>query len=478
MSAGGDDAGRHALPGQGKCAIRGSWVLTWDGEKPVLLRDHWVFVDRGVIQGVTPDRPSGDGEMIEYEESLVLPGMINLHAHIINGAMFRGIPDDARFEKPWMQRLIYQLLMPLGQLTQKTLDQDEIKSLVTLGMLDVMRGGSTTLVDQWHLGQERVYFDVAEELGIRAYGAPSVMSAANFTLGDDGQPQFDFKPHDTSMLDRAVEIFRTHNGGANGRLGVIFGPHAPDTCAPELLRAVRETADKHGALITTHLSQTPEEVVSVQKRHGMNPVRYLDSVGLLGPDLIAAHCVEATDDDLKLLKQRDIAIANCVISFARGGINVPLARYSGAGIRTGIGTDSHCMNLISELRTAGYFSKLHADCPFVGTAYDLMKAATLMGASALHRPDLGRIAPGAKADLIVASLARPHLQPVWDPVKNLIWKGTNADFVLTMIDGRIVMRDGECPHLDEREIIRKASAAAMKVWTLAEERGVLNRAMA
>jgi len=463
------------LPAKKKVAIRGSWVLTWQGDQPELLRDHTVYVENGVIAGVTPDRPSGQDEVIEYEDSLILPGMINLHSHIINGAMFRGIPDDARFENPWMQRLIYQLLMPLGQLTHKTLAKSEVRDLVMLGMLDVMRGGSTTLVDQWHLGQEDVYFDVAEELGIRTYGAPSVLSASNFEIGDDGMPRFDFKPHDSSMLDRAVEVFRANNGRADGRLGVIFGPHAPDTCVPELLRAVRETANAHDALITIHLSQTPEEVAAIETRYGKNPVQYLQSVGLLGPDLIAAHCVHATDDDLVTLRGTDTAIANCVISFARGGINVPLSRYSGAGIRTGIGTDSHGMNLISELRTAGWFSKLHEKRAYVATAYDLVRAATLVGASALHRPDLGRIAPGAKADLIVASLARPHLQPVWDPVKNLIWKGSNADFALIMIDGRVVMRDGECPHIAERDIMRRASAAAAKVWTLAEERGVLSR---
>jgi len=135
------------------------------------------------------------------------------------------------------------------------------------------------------------------------------------------------------------------------------------------------------------------------------------------------------------------------------------------------------MNLISELRTAGWFSKLHEKCAYIASAYDLVRAATLVGASALRRPDLGRIAAGAKADLIVASLARPHLQPVWDPVKNLIWKGSSADFTLIMIDGRVIMRDGMCPHIPERDIMRRASAAAAKVWTLAEERGVLSRSI-
>ena len=193
---------------------------------------------------------------------------------------------------------------------------------------------------------------------------------------------------------------------------------------------------------------------------------------------MAAHCVEATDNDLAILKRTDTAVANCVISFARAGTSVPLSRYAKAGLRTGVGTDSHGMNIVSELRTAGFFSKLHEKCAYAATAYDLVNAATNVGASALQRTDIGRIAAGAKADMIIVSLSRPHLQPVWDPIKNLIWKGSNADFAAIMIDGRFVMRDGECPHVDERAIIKKASAAAAKVWSLAEQRGVLNRAIA
>jgi cytosine/adenosine deaminase-related metal-dependent hydrolase len=470
---------KHALPpSTGRIAIRGSWVLACANGQLELLKDHTVFVNGNCIEAITQDQPAACDEVVEYESSLLLPGFINLHSHILNGAMFRGIPDDARFEAPWMQRLIYQLLMPLGQLTLATLDKAEIRSLVQLGMLDVMRGGSTTLVDQWHLGQEEAFFSVAEEMGIRAYGAPSIMSASNFDIAKDGEPQFEFNRNEMGMLDRALGVYKTYNQGPQGRLGVIFGPHAPDTCSPELLRAVGDTARTNSALITTHLSQTPEEVKAVEGRYGKNPVEYLDSVGLLGPNLIAAHCVEATDDDLGTLKRTDTAIANCVISFARAGTSVPLSRYSKAGIRTGIGTDSHGMNLISELRTAGFFSKLHDKCAYAATAYDLVNAATTMGASALRREDLGRLAPGAKADIIVVSLSRPHLQPVWDPIKNLIWKGSHADFAAIMIDGRFVMRDGECPHVDEREIIKKASAAAMKVWALAEKRGVLNRTIA
>jgi cytosine/adenosine deaminase-related metal-dependent hydrolase len=258
----------------------------------------------------------------------------------------------------------------------------------------------------------------------------------------------------------------------------MLGPHAPDTCAPKFLRAVRAAADELGCLVTIHLAQTPEEVKLIRAKYGKSPVEYLNDVGFLGPDLIAAHCIELSESDLQLLKSTDTVVANCTVSFAREGTVAPFWRTAREGVRTGIGTDSHGMNMISELRTAGWFSKLYHKQGYVATAYDLVRAATLTGASALRRPDLGRLAPGATADILVFDLGKPHLQPVWDPIKNVIWKGSSADIAATIVDGRVLVRDGKCLHLDERKIMREAADAAAKVWALAEARGIISRDIA
>jgi cytosine/adenosine deaminase-related metal-dependent hydrolase len=458
-------------------AIRGRWVLAWDKSGQLeLLQDHWVHVRGSRIEAVTKDRPAVGVETIEVEESLVVPGFINLHSHVVNGAMFRGVPDDARFEAPWMSRLIYQLLLPMADIALKTLSPAEMRSLVTLGMLDVLKGGTTTLVDNFP-AQMEVFFDVAEELGIRAYGAPSGSSAGPTDIGPDGLPRYELHENDISSLDKMVTLVKRYEREGS-RVRAMLGPHATDTCAPKFLRAVRAAADDLGCLVTTHLAQTPEEVKLISGRYGKSPVEYLHDVGLLGSDLIAAHCIELSESDLQLLKATDTVVANCTVSFAREGTVAPFWRTAGSGVRTGIGTDSHGMNMVSELRTAGWFSKLFCKRGYVANAYDLVRAATLTGASALRRPDLGRLAPGATADILVFDLAKAHLQPVWDPIKNVIWKGSSADIAATIVDGRVLVRDGKCPHLDERKIMRDAAAAAAKVWALAESRGVLSREIA
>jgi len=457
-------------------AVRGRWVLGWKDGQPELLRDHWIHIKGNRIEAVTGDNPEPGVETIEIDQSLVIPGLINIHSHVLNGAMFRGIPDDARFAAPWMSRLIYQLLMPMSTIAIKTLGADEIRALVRLGVLDVLKGGTTTLVDNFSAKME-VFFDVVEEMGIRAYGAPSSSSAGITDIGPDGLPIYELNETDTSGVDEIAALVRKYNR-EGARVRALLGPHAADTCTPAFLHAVREAANDLDCLITIHLSQTPEEVTLIRKRYGKRPVEYLRDEGVLGPDVIAAHCVHVTEGDLEILKQTDTGVANNTVSFAREGTVVPFWRTQGRGIRTAIGTDSHGMNMISEMRTAGWYSKLYEQCGYIANAYDLVGSATVTAASLLRRPDLGRLQDGAIADLLVFDLAKPHLQPVWDPIKNLIWKGTHADIAASIVDGRVLVRDGKCPHLDEARIIREASAAARKVWELAEQRGVLSREIA
>jgi 5-methylthioadenosine/S-adenosylhomocysteine deaminase len=189
--------------------------------------------------------------------------------------------------------------------------------------------------------------------------------------------------------------------------------------------------------------------------------------------VVLAHAGCATDDELKVLADTGTHVANCALSFAREGINFPYARFARAGINTGLGTDSHGMDFIGEMRTTGLLSKQYFGKGHFGTAHELVRAGTLNGAAALGRPDLGRVEPGAKADLLVFDLWKPHLQPVWDPIKNIVWKGHAGDIALVMVQGEPVVRDGRLLKANEAAIMRTAATAARKIWNIAEERQIL-----
>jgi 5-methylthioadenosine/S-adenosylhomocysteine deaminase len=143
-------------------------------------------------------------------------------------------------------------------------------------------------------------------------------------------------------------------------------------------------------------------------------------------------------------------------------------------VRTGIGTDQE-RDYVHELRTAGLVSKLHAGTGHVASAGELIRAATLTGADALRRPDLRRIAPGARADLVVVDLRRPHFQPVFDPLQSLVWHGSGADVATVLVDGEALIHEGRFTRGDEAAIRRDGAAAIERVWALAAARGLVRR---
>jgi cytosine/adenosine deaminase-related metal-dependent hydrolase len=443
------------------------------GGDQAVLQDHYVYVDGTKIEAVTRDAPAAGTPVVRYEHGFVMPGFVNLHAHCIRGGLFRGIPDDLEME-PWMPKLVYNVLLPLTAIAAKELTTEELRAVTALGMIDLLKGGSTTVLDMWHHGQE-VFFDVAREIGLRTVGAPFIMSASNARLGPDGYPVWDFGNDGMAQLARSIALFKARDQGRDGLAQVAIGPHATDTCLPDLLRECRKTADELDCVLTTHFAQTPQELALLRQRYGMGAAEYARDTGLLGKRVVLAHAGCASDDELKVLAGTGTHVANCAVSFARQGGNFPYARFADAGVSTGIGTDSHGMDIIGELRVTGLLSKHFFGKAHVATAHQLMRAGTLAGANALGRPDLGCLQAGAKADLLVFDLFKPHLQPVWDPVKNLVWKGHAGDIVYTMVHGEAVVRDGRLLKMDEDAIMRKAALAARKIWDFAAERNILPR---
>ena len=328
--------------------VSGKYVLGERDGAQVLLQDHYVYVDGSRIEAVTRDAPAPGQEVIRYEQGFVMPGFVNLHAHCIRGGLFRGIADDLEME-PFVPKLVYNIILPLTALAAKELTAQELRAVTALGMCDLLRGGTTTLLDMWHHGQE-VFFDVARELGLRTVGAPFIMSASNSRLGPEGYPVWDFGNDGHAQLQKSIALFKARDEGHDGLAQVAIGPHATDTCLPELLRDCRKAADELGCILTTHFAQTPQEVSLLRTKYGMGAAEYAQHAGLLGRNVVLAHAGCASDAELKILAETRTSVANCAFSFAREGISFPYARFARAGINTGIGTDSHGMDFISEAR--------------------------------------------------------------------------------------------------------------------------------
>ncbi|MDE0060554.1 MAG: amidohydrolase family protein [Defluviicoccus sp.] len=452
-------------------AIRARWALLPDGAGQRIETDRWVLVEGGRIAAVTADRPGGADRVIDVAEALVLPGFVNLHNHGISALLFRGIVED-RPTASWAADTVYGLIMPLQGLAMEVLDAEELRAVTALGLLGLVKGGATTVMDQFRIAQA-VSFDVADELGIRFYGMPYLFSTEDLGIGADGRPLYAARAAGESDLVRAAALFDAHDGRADGRIRAGFGPHGTDSCDPELLAGIRDAVADRGAAVTIHVSQSATEGETLQSRYGRTPTEQLAHVGLLGPGLVAAHCVYASDADLALIADAGATVVNCPASFARGAVPAVWQRTAARGIRTGIGLDGYAMDTIGELRTAALVSKLASGRSEDASARDLVAAATACGAAALGRGDIGRIAPGCRADLVVVGLGGARLAPVSDPLKTMVWHAGSSDIAAVLVDGRVVVEDGRHLLVDEEEIVAGGAAAVRKVWNEGRARGYI-----
>ncbi len=455
----------------GMTAIRARWALTCDGGSSRIETDRWIVVEGRRIAAVTDTRPAGADAVIDRPDALVVPGLMNMHNHGISALLFRGIVED-RTTASWASDTVYGLIMPLQGLAMEVLDEAELRAVTALGFLAPLKSGATTVMDNFRLGQA-VSFEVAEELGLRLYGMPYIFSTEDMAIGADGRPVYAARQGAESDLDRCLGLFDAYDGGADGRLKVGFGPHGVDSCNPDLLVAIREAARERGAKVTIHASQSAPEGETVRARYGRSPVAQLGHLGLLGPDLLAAHCVYASDDDLALIARTGTVVVNCPASFARGAVSAIWQRSTDMAIPTAIGLDGYAMDMVGELRTAAIVSKLATGLSEKAAAHDLLAAATIDSAAALGRPDLGRIAPGAAADLVVFDLSGAHLVPVSDPIKTLVWHANPGDVAAVLVDGTIVVQDGRHLLVDEAAIVEAGAAAVRKVWAEGLERGLI-----
>lgn len=303
---------------------------------------------------------------------------------------------------------------------------------------------------------------MAGELGLRVYLGPCYMSGISYVRADRSLGQHWDEPRGLAGFERAMQFVRDIHGTHGGRVRGLFAPDRIETCTPELLARTAAASRELGVPTRLHCCQSAYEFDTVWTLRGQTPLGWLEQLDLLGPHTILPHGIFLSghphvavtgDQDWRRLVASGATIAHCPAVFARSGVALDsFGRYRAAGINIGLGTDTWPPDLLHNMQLGLYAARIMEGSDSQTSVADIYNAATLGGARALGRDDLGRLAPGAQADIVVFDLQAAHLGPVFDPLKNLFLAGRGTDCRASYVAGRCIMEDFRVGGSDEAEL--------------------------
>ena len=432
------------------------WVVAWDpaARRHAYLRGADVAFEGGTLVHVGEGYAGPADRVLEGRGRLVMPGLVNLHSHIGREPIFRGIREEHGVPGHHMTGL-FERFQAFGPG-----DVDSRIACLELAACELLRSGVTSIVDigaAWD-----GWADALARTGLRGFLAPGFASASWKVASDT---EVGYQWDEAGGRRRFEESLRFIDGLAahpSGRVSGVVTPAQIDTCTEDLLRDALAAAKDRGIPCTVHIAQGITEVKEMLRRHGRTPIGWAADIGILGPHTILGHAIfpdshswcrdQAGIDsarDVALMGESGCSVAHCPTVFARNGILMEsFGRYRKAGVNMGIGTDTTPQNMLEEMRTVSTLARI-ADRHVYATSIDeVFHAATVGGARALLRDDLGRLAPGARADLVIVDLAHPDMQPARDPLRSLVFHAADRAVRDVFVDGVQVVAGGRVLTLD------------------------------
>jgi 5-methylthioadenosine/S-adenosylhomocysteine deaminase len=428
--------------------ITGGTVVTMAG--PNIERGS-VAIRNGEIVAVGAsseiDRNYDAKTVIKAGGHAIVPGFVNAHTHAPM-VLFRGISDD-RDLMDWLTNFIFPA-------EAKNVSRDFVKWGTRLAAAEMIRSGTTTFCDMYYFEA-----DIAREA--KAAGLRGVL----------GNTLIDFPAPDNKTWEAMIQYIRDYAREWKGDrlITPAMAPHAPFTVSTDHLRQVRALATELGIPILIHVSETRDELRQVaEKQNGMTPGAYLDSIGFLGDDVVAAHGVHLTPDELRTFAARKTGVAHCPESnqMLASGV-APVVEMIAAGMEVGLGTDgpagsNNNLDMVEEMASAARLQKVTRSDPKAISAREVLRLATIGGAQVLGLADrIGTLERGKRADVVIVDLQTVRSQPVYSVESAIVYAASGGAVATTIVDGKILMRRGELLTLDEDEILAKAQEYRDKV---------------
>ncbi len=413
------------------------------------MKDHSTQVNQNIFMGIKDGHISYIGsenkkaecvEFVDASQKLVMPGLVNAHAHLPM-QLFRGLADDEPFDV-WL----WKNILPLEA---KLVSPEFVRLGTELALLEAISFGITSIYDMYYFEDEIA--DVCDKAGIRALLGENFSS---FPAPDDK----DQKGNDLKIIERMVEKYGTQHE----RIRPMISPHAPYTCTDEKLKAARDLALKTGLDIGIHVSETKGEQENHFKEFGKSPAKRFYDLGFSDAPCLYAHCVYVSDEDIALMKEKNVRVShNPEANMKLGAGAAPITKMLKAGLKVGIGTDSvasnNDFNLWKEMDTAAKLAKLSNSDNTAMTAHDSLKLATSLGAQAMGFNKTGQLREGFQADFLILDMDKVYLKPVHSIPSLLVYSTTGSEVERTYCHGRLLYHKGEFKTLDREAIVKRST---------------------
>jgi cytosine/adenosine deaminase-related metal-dependent hydrolase len=458
--------------------IEGGTVIGFQEGTHTILKDGQVAYEGDRITFVGRGYDGPVDERIDARGKLVIPGLVNHHmAFGIHMQLYR--LDAAR--PNFFNSGIGLGVQPAKAYNRTGPESEDWRISAEYAMTTALRTGTTTFVMvpnygrhpyRGRLGSDEELVGTVTQFGLRAYLALPYLSGGARGQADGTLKWVWREEEGWEGFEQGVEFARRFDGADEGRIRTFLFPYLADGCTPELLQASKEAAAELGCTLKIHTAQYLLDFHEMLRRTAKTPIQYLHDVGFLGPEVSLAHAIFTTthpwlaypvDDeaDLTLIAESGATVAHCPVVFARSGVALhSFSRYRRAGIPLSLGTDTSPHDMVMEMRTASLMSKLADEDRTSGLAREVFDAATLGGARALLRDDLGRLAPGAKADVVLVDVDQVHIGPVAadDPIKALVYCAYGDDVDTVIVDGVVRVREKEVLGVDRGALSAQAEA--------------------
>lgn len=381
-------------------------------------------------------------QTIDAKDMLAIPGFVNAHTHA-SMTLLRSYADDMEL-MTWLNDHIWPV--------EAKMISNDIYWGAALAAVEMIQSGTTTFADMYGPFMERVA-DVVTESGMRG-----VLSRGIIGVAPDGEKK----------LEENISLYEDYNGAANGRIKVMFGPHAPYTCPPDFLKKVAAAAQRLGAEVHIHMNETKAEIEQITKQYGKRPFEYVEDTGLFESPTLAAHCVHLSDDEIAIIKKHHIRVAHNPGSNMKLASGIaPVPRLLKEGVTVALGTDGTSSNnnldMLQEVQLAALLHKVNEYDPLAVPAFEALKMGTEYGAKAVGLDGIGRLEAGVKADIVLVSMKGAAWVPRFNEVSLLVYSGSAADVDTVICDGKVLMQHREILTLDEEKIKYEAQKCAERL---------------